>query len=59
MKFFLKNFRKKTKSKDKKRIAITARKRDEEMKEKYDIQKNRENRQNKMSRKNRKENNVI
>ena len=60
VKSFLKNFRKKTKSKDKKRIAIIVRKRNEKTKEKYDIQKNRKNRQSiKKIRKIRKENNII
>ena len=41
VKSFLKNFRKKTKSKDEKRIAIIFRKRNEKTKKKRDIQKNR------------------
>ena len=74
VKIFLKNFRKKTKWKDKESIAITARKRNEKTserdrfdikksrksREKYDIQKNRKNRQSiKKSRKNWKKDSII
>ena len=60
VKFLLKNFRKKTKSKSEKRIAIIVWKRNEKTKERYDIQKNRRNRQSiKNSRRNRKENSII
>ena len=60
VKSFLRNFRKKTKSKDKKRIAIIVRKRNEKTKKRYDIQKNRRNKQSiKMNRRNRKKNNII
>ena len=60
VKFFLRNFRKKTKSKNRKRIAITVRKRNEKTKERYDVQKNRKNRQSiKKNRKNRKKNSII
>ena len=60
VKFFLKNFRKKTKSKSKKRIAIIARKRNEKTKKRYDIQKNRKNKQSiKKNRRNRKKNSII
>ena len=60
VKSLLRNFRKETKSKNKKRIAITVRKRDEKTKERYDIQKNRRNKQSiKMNRRNRKKNNII
>ena len=58
--FFLRNFRKETKSKSRERIAITAQKRDEKTRKKYDIQKNRRNRQSiKVSRQNRRKNNII
>ena len=41
VKFFLKNFRKETKSKSRKRIAMTVRKRNEKTKKKRDTQRNR------------------
>ena len=60
VKFLLKNFRKKTKSKNKKRIAIIVQKRNEKTnRKKRDTQKNRRNRQSiKKNRKNRKENDI-
>ena len=45
VKFLLRNFRKETKSKNEKRIAIIVRKRDEKTKERHDIQRNRRNKQ--------------
>ena len=59
VKFLLRNFRKKTKSKNRKWVAITVRRRSEKTNEKYDIHRNRRHKQSKVNRWNRKENSVI